>query len=96
MLVVHFLTDAYQWRSHSPVYCYFVRTICQDEIAVDKSIAVLTIWEYTALYDSVVAEVFAIRTDYQCHLYSHTTEVFQVVGGILLRASGSICFGVKI
>ena len=45
---IHYLKDADQWRSHNPVWCRFVCTICVVEIGVDESIAVLTIAEHVA------------------------------------------------
>ena len=48
MRIDHYLKDADQWRSHSPVWCRFVCTICVVEIGVDESIAVLTIAEHVA------------------------------------------------
>ena len=48
MRIDHFLKDADQWQSHSPVWCRFVCTICVVEIVMDESIAVLTIAEHVA------------------------------------------------
>ena len=44
----HFLKDADQWQSYTPVWCRFVCTICVVEIDVDESIIVLTIAEHLA------------------------------------------------
>ena len=62
MHIVHFLKDADQWKSHSPVRCSFVCTICVVEIGVDGSIAVITIVEHVALCNPVAIEKFALRT----------------------------------
>ena len=69
MRIDHYLKDADQWRSHNPVWCRFVCTICVVEIGVDESIAVLTIAEHVAWCDPVIVEMFALRTDYHslCH-----------------------------
>ena len=45
MHIDHFLEDADQWQSHSPVWCRFVCTICVVEMGVDESIVVLTLAE---------------------------------------------------
>ena len=44
----HFLKDASQWQSYTPVCCWFVCTICVVEIDVDESIIVLIIAEHLA------------------------------------------------
>ena len=48
MHIVHFLEDADEWQSHSPVWCRFVCLICVFEIGVDGSIAALTIAKHVA------------------------------------------------
>ena len=48
MHIDHFLKDADQWQSHSPVCRRFICTICVVEIGVDGSIVVLTIAEHAA------------------------------------------------
>ena len=48
MYIGHFLKDADQWQSHSPVWFGFVCTICVVEIGEDESIVVLTIAEHDA------------------------------------------------
>ena len=45
---VHFLKDADQWQTDSPVRCHFVCTVCMVEIGMDGSIVVLTISERVA------------------------------------------------
>ena len=48
MHIDHYLNDADQWQSHSPVWCLFVCKICVVEIGVDGSIVVLTTVEHVA------------------------------------------------
>ena len=48
MHIVHFLKDADQWQSDSPVCSRFVSTIWVVEIGVDGSIVVLTIADHVA------------------------------------------------
>ena len=48
MRIDHFLKDADQWQSHSPVWCRFVCTIYVIEIGVDRSVVVLTIAKHVA------------------------------------------------
>ena len=48
MHIDHFLKDADQWQSHSPIEGAFVCTICVIEIGVDWSIVVLAIAEHVA------------------------------------------------
>ena len=48
MHIDHYLKNAHQWQSHSPVWCWFVCTICVVEIGLDGSIAVLTIAEHVS------------------------------------------------
>ena len=48
MHIDHFLKDVDQWRSHNPVWCLFICTICVVEIGVNGSIVVLTIAEHVA------------------------------------------------
>ena len=45
MHIDHFLYDVDQWQSHNSIWCLFV---CVIKIAVDGSIAVLTIAEHVA------------------------------------------------
>ena len=48
MHIDHYLKDADQWQSHSPVWCHFVCMICMVEIDMDGSIVVSTIAEHVA------------------------------------------------
>ena len=48
MYINHYLKNADQWQSYSPVWCHFICTICVVEIGMDGSIVVLTIAEHIA------------------------------------------------
>ena len=81
--------DADQWRSHSPVWCRFVCTICVVEIGVDESIAVKAQFYLPA---STPPKLPCLQTSNLARLITSLGECHKGVNDVAMTSQSKINF----